>query len=822
MEITGDPTELYEVSQHKRLPRVETDTIRGGMALVLTEGPSLKAEKVWKQLQKWGKDFGLDNWDWLKAYIELKHNTHSTKTTPEEKVSPIDSYLTDIVAGRPVLSYPMVKGGFRIRYGRSRLTGLAATAIHPATMAVLNDYLAAGTQVKTERPGKATVLTICDAIDGPIVRMEDGSVLQLSDYAKAKSVRNKISEILFLGDILISYGDFSESGQRLVPAGYCEEWWALDVEKLTGNKAPILLSAKEATDFAEQTKTPLHPKWTYFWKDITKEQFDVLFNWIQKLNNNTLPLEEYPKRLLELIGCPHSVNDDSVILAGEEIAVLKYLLCNKNSNYSGSNGLECINSISPITVRDKAGTYIGTRMGRPEKAKIRALKGAPAGLFPIGKEGGRFRSLNEASANNKITSDFPIFNCMKCNKITIYPSCEVCGEKTELWRLCPMCKRKTKKLKCHTDTLAYERRSIEPNYYIQSALGKLQMHDLPQLVKGVKGTWNKDHILENAAKVILRAKHKLTANKDGTIRFDAIQLPITHFKPFEIGASIEKLKSLGYSEDIHNKPLENENQILEIKPQDVLLPICPTSPDESAADIFIRTANFVDELLEKFYGLPKFYNVKAKEDLIGQLMIGLAPHTSCGITARVIGFSQAQAIYAHPYLHAAMRRNCDGDETCVMLALDAFLNFSRQFLPDRRGGRSMDAPLVLTTLLVPEEVDTEAHGLDTAFSYPLEFYLATQEYKYAWEVKVEQVKDRLRKESQYEGLGFTHDTTDMNAGVLCSAYKTLPTMFEKLAGQLELASKIRAVKVEDVATLVIDKHFLRDIKGNLRGFTTQE
>jgi DNA polymerase II large subunit len=172
-------------------------------------------------------------------------------------------------------------------------------------------------------------------------------------------------------------------------------------------------------------------------------------------------------------------------------------------------------------------------------------------------------------------------------------------------------------------------------------------------------------------------------------------------------------------------------------------------------------------------------------------------------------------------MHAAMRRNCDGDETCVILALDGFLNFSRQFLPDRRGGRSMDAPLVLTTLLVPEEVDTEAHGLDTARSYPLEFYQASLEYKYPWEAKVEQVKDRLRKESQYEGFGFTHSVSDMNSGVLCSAYKTLPTMLEKLGGQLELAAKIRAVKLEDVATLVIDKHFLRDIKGNLRGFTQQ-
>jgi DNA polymerase II large subunit len=71
-------------------------------------------------------------------------------------------------------------------------------------------------------------------------------------------------------------------------------------------------------------------------------------------------------------------------------------------------------------------------------------------------------------------------------------------------------------------------------------------------------------------------------------------------------------------------------------------------------------------------------------------------------------------------------------------------------------------------------------------------------------------------------MGFTHDTTDLNAGVLCSAYKTLPSMAEKLFGQMDLAVKIKACDATDVARLVIEKHFLRDTKGNLRKFTQQE
>ncbi len=38
----------------------------------------------------------------------------------------------------------------------------------------------------------------------------------------------------------------------------------------------------------------------------------------------------------------------------------------------------------------------------------------------------------------------------------------------------------------------------------------------------------------------------------------------------------------------------------------------------------------------------------------------------------------------------------------------------------------MDAPLVLTVILDPEEVDKEALNVDTLYKYPLEFYLETE------------------------------------------------------------------------------------------------
>ena len=65
--------------------------------------------------------------------------------------------MDDVIAGRPIFAFPSTRGGFRLRYGRSRNTGLSAVGIHPATMPVVEGFLAAGTQMRLELPGKGGV-----------------------------------------------------------------------------------------------------------------------------------------------------------------------------------------------------------------------------------------------------------------------------------------------------------------------------------------------------------------------------------------------------------------------------------------------------------------------------------------------------------------------------------------------------------------------------------------------------------------------------------------------------------------------------------------
>ncbi|HJJ99933.1 MAG TPA: DNA polymerase II large subunit, partial [Methanocorpusculum sp.] len=245
---------------------------------------------------------------------------------------------------------------------------------------------------------------------------------------------------------------------------------------------------------------------------------------------------------------------------------------------------------------------------------------------------------------------------------------------------------------------------------------------------------------------------------------------------------------------------------------------------EDCGEYLVRVAKYMDQLLEKLYGLPAFYHAEVPEDLVGQLILGLAPHTSAGVLARLIGFTKAKAGYAHPFYHAAKRRNCDGDEDCVMLLMDGLVNFSRSFLPSTRGG-TMDAPLVLTTTLNPKEVDKETLNVDVMDHYPLEVYEACLTYTPPKNLEkiVDHVESRVGTPGQFEGFSFTHDTRDISEGPLDTMYTNpiLKGTTDKIKAELELADRIRAVETDDLAERIINSHLMPDMIGNLRSFSKQ-
>ncbi|HIH37865.1 DNA polymerase II large subunit [Candidatus Woesearchaeota archaeon] len=846
VQINGDPSEKIEVSKGKDLPRIETNTIRNGVCLVLGEALSQKAPKVWKQLSKWGKEFGLEHWNFLEEFIAIQKQAKAKGSqevqSKDVRIMPDYTFIKDLVAGRPILTHPMRAGGFRLRYGRCRTSGYSSCCIHPATMIVLKGYIATGTQLKLERPGKAAVVNPCDTIEGPIVKLASGEMRLLESVSEAKKYLPEVTDIFFLGDILINYGDFLNRAHTLVPPGYCEEFWVQELEKaivdvqgtLDVEKAASFLHIspsvlKEVLDnplkrvppiegallLAEQFSAPLHPAYTYHYGLLSKDNLKSLLSWVVKgeIKGDKLVLPMAPdKQWLERIGLPHLValGEFIVLQRQESLALLKTFGVESPKALGKTieklerwdrEIIPFINSLGPIKIRDKSGMFIGARMGRPEKAKQRKLTGSPHVLFPVGEEGGKMRSVIAALDVGKVTAEFPSRICPSCKKETIYNYCSCSGKPTEELR--PI-KEIELPIKQHFD----------------EALALVGMKVYPDMIKGVRGTSNKGHIPEHLVKGILRAKHDVYVNKDGTIRYDMTQMGITHFRPREIHTPVKKLIELGYEKDMNGAPLTQDDQLLEIFPQDVILPAPIETTDEGADKVLFNAGNFIDELLTLVYKQEPYYQLESPADLVGHLILALAPHTSAAITGRIIGFSQTQGFYAHPMFHAAQRRDLDGDESCVMLMMDAFLNFSRSFLPAHRGS-TQDACLVITTTLNPSEVDDMVFDVDTASRYPLSFYLAACEYKKPWEAPVDTFVKKLGQEN-FMGWKFTHDVSDMNMGVNCSAYKILPSMEEKLKGQMDLAKMIVAVDEEEVAKAVIEKHFLKDIKGNLRKFSTQQ
>ncbi len=839
--IDGDPTEEAEVEGHRNLERIGTNRVRGGMCLVLAEGLALKAPKVKKHVNK----LKMDGWDWLDTLIG---GAKSGDEQAEDKtvIKPKDKYIRDLIAGRPVFSHPSRPGGFRLRYGRSRNTSFAAAGINPASMVLLDDFVSNGTQLKVERPGKAAAMSAVDSIEGPTVRLRSGDLIRIDTMDMAYALRPEVEALVDIGEILINYGDFLENNHPLMPSPYVFEWWHYDYEANCSEKIPEDELKNPSVDLAlrltEEFKVPLHPKFTYLWHDVSRREFEALRNFVAIKGNYLadedilkLPLDaawdEGIKPVLEKLLVLHKVAAGNILIGD----ALPFIFClgldpalnEKASMPDTDNMVEAVNILSGFKVYPRAPSRIGARMGRPEKSNLRKMSPAAHVLFPLGNTGGTTRNLVAAadymtSMNGKIGEievEMGIRECPACGKETYFWRCE-CGEYTRARLLCPRCKIDVRGAeicpKCGRKSSSVANVKLDFRSLYKQAFEKLGEREKLGMIKGVKRLMNGQMTPEPLEKGILRAKHEVFTFKDGTIRYDMSDIPLTHIRADELGITAAKLRELGYREDIYGKPLERDDQVVCLKVQDLVI-------SYDGAEYLLRIAQYVDELLVKYYNVGPYYNAETIYDLVGVLLMGLAPHTSAGVLGRLVGFTKASVGYAHPFFHASKRRNCDGDEDCVMMLMDGILNFSRSYLPEKRGGK-MDAPLVLTTRIDPKEVDKEAHNIDVPACYPLEFYRATEEIKNPTELEnlMDLVSGRLGTPEQYEHFMFTHDTTDIAAGPLKSSYKTLGSMIEKMEAQLSLADRIRAVDAPDVAERVLKSHFLPDLIGNLRSFSRQK
>jgi len=896
--LDGEATGDEEVSGFRDLDRVDTNSSRGGMCLVLAEGIALKAPKI----QRYTRSLDEVEWPWLQDLIDGNYKDtggaaddesddgdegseesevnedddgeDEPEVTGPPRVDPATKYLRDLIAGRPVFSHPSESGGFRLRYGRARNHGFATAGVHPATMHLVDDFLATGTQIKTERPGKAAGVVPVDTIEGPTVRLANGEVRRIDDPKEALEVRNGVEKILDVGEYLVNYGEFVENNHPLAPASYTVEWW---IQEFDDAGAPVQAmrdapevdledpSPGEALEWASEYDVPLHPKHTPLWHDVRVEDVRALADAIDaaelaasdgavtgragdaEASDLVLPRSEQVRETLERLLVTHTQNEETLVVSDWRPLVRSLGfstglerdwsvddLSERARTYDdGHNAIEAVNELAPFTVRERAPTRVGNRMGRPEKSEQRELSPAVHTLFPIDTAGGNQRDVAEAAQHGDavegtkgdVEVEVARRDCTDCGTRTFRARCPDCGGTTAAVYVCPDCDREVDpdesgRAECpNCETLASPTgyRTLNVNTEFRDALKSVGERPAAfDQLKAVQGLSSAEKIPEPLEKGILRAKHDVSAFKDGTVRYDMTDLPVTSVRPAELDVTADHFRELGYETDIEGDPLRHDDQLVELKVQDIVL-------SDGAAEHMLQTADFVDDLLEQYYGFDPYYELTERDDLVGELVFGMAPHTSAAVVGRVIGFTSAAVGYAHPYFHASKRRNCDGDEDCVMLLLDGLLNFSIKYLPNQRGGR-MDAPLVMSSRIDPSEIDDEAHNMDIMREYPKEFYEATRELADPSEVEdiMTIAEEYLGTDREYTDFDHTHDTTNIAAGPALSAYKTLGSMQDKMDAQLSISRKLRAVNESDVAERIIEYHFLPDLLGNLKAFSSQE
>ena len=833
VEIDGVETDPFEVVVHRNLKRVATDRVRGGALRVLNDGVIGRAHKLAKIL----KELQLSGWDWLP---ELKGGKQQS-TGETEKVG---AHFEEVISGRPVISSPNTRGGLRIRYGRAMNTGLSTVGIHPAIPALLDNCVVVGTQVKVDLPGKAATIAFVDSIEGPTVRLKDGSVRRINSLADAERFHDSLELIIDMGDALISYGDFLENNKTLGVSPYVTEWWLEDLKAVANSSPPdfhsldparmaavldgALPSAPEALNISRKLGLPLHPSYTPRFDRLSPEEILELRDAMSqsgrdiKLHITSHHAEEALQHLL----VPYTRNNDTATISDEWAAVLGALMglggpdVAHASPWNPDGALELVHHLSGITVGKQTTGTVGMRVGRPEKAMLRHMKPPVHVLFPVGAAGGSARDLLAAAKHGSMRVDMVNIMCPSCGKRKLSSRCEDCGEATIRFLSCPRCSQIINAEegqtcpKCRVEGATHSNYNLDIKTTVDAVLRKVP--DVARgTIKGVRGLSSGSKYAEPIEKGALRSKHEIYVYKDGTARVDVTNAPLTHFRPSNIRTDVSTLRSLGYDVDKDGTPLIDAEQLVALKPQDVVIP-------ENTARDLVRVASFVDDELETLYGLPRFYNVKKVDDLRGKVVVGLAPHTSVGVAARVIGFSNAQVCFANPCWHSAKRRDCDGDGDSVLLLLDIFLNFSVEYIPTQIGGL-MDTPLLIQPIILPAEVDDQAHNFDVAWKYPLAFYQATESSPNASKVSglIETIRNRVNLQDQFYNYGFTHDTSSITIKSSRSAYSTLNTLSDKISKQIEVAEKIEAVSAKQVVESIIKTHLIRDIMGNMKKYSTQ-
>lgn len=454
-------------------------------------------------------------------------------------------------------------------------------------------------------------------------------------------------------------------------------------------------------------------------------------------------------------------------------------------------------------------------MRKPEASNERRMKPPAHTLFPVGAKGITSHDILQ-SYHNPASVELSTWACPSCGAKSPYSMCPFCETKTTQIFYCPTCKKETMNERCpdcKLETIPYATMVPRIEDLLRAASDTVGLQPYPPL-RGVTKLGNSSRIPERLEKGILRQRHSLTCYKDGTTRYDVTNAPLTHFKPAQFHMDISTLNALGYTLDVFEKPLESDGQILELKPQDVILP-------QDSGDHFKRLATFLDDLLSRFFKTEILYNIQKQTDLTGALVVGISPKTSLGVVGRIIGFTEARVCYAHPLWHAAKHRDCGGDIDSLTLLLDVFLNYSPTLCPGQVTGQ-LDTPAMIEPVILSPDVPISRRSLSNRMNtYPHEFFMAASDRPSARSLEGKMPQESKR-ETPSEDFLYTLWTSSVVTSQPRSSYSNPRPMPDKVSTQIAVASRIQAVDVNGLISSLLNNYLVKEIIGNLDAYSTQK
>ncbi|PWI48439.1 hypothetical protein CEE45_06820 [Candidatus Heimdallarchaeota archaeon B3_Heim] len=707
VELSSEPYERIEVQRYRNLPKL-TNHLRMGLCVTLERILHDLQPIIIQKLQA-----GIPEWGWLdklQFIIPKQNRTFGTE---------------DIRSTQPLLSQSNRAGGFRLRYGESRITGFGTIGIHPVTMA-LTGILTPGCTVQLDFSDKFYAINPVSSIMGPLVELEDGSLKRINSLNELRKMKISTKQIWEMGDILMSTSDIPIS-TLIIFSAWTEEWWNREIKSAIATKevniAEVLKSGNLSEGVLNQMlhkplnyyptwdlaillskafDIPLHPKFSLNWNEIAISDFILL---VQKLKANpdtSLHVDDEILRIIKQLGASFEIIEEKI---HSEILNPFFTIFKQKFSKMMEILKEDVEELTveflcqemlEIPVRSLCYRRIGFKLIRIEKAETRFTNPPHHSLFPLGKHGGPQKDFFKVSQDTSIEIRVADRYCISCKIYSFKVYCPECKQKTEQKYRCREGHTSDNSICSQCEKRAYptKPKMLNINGMLNSGIKKAGSPEVKK-VKGVSYLDNTYGIPENLIKGILRAKHGLFVFKDGTTRFNYTNSPIRTFTSNEISTSLDEIQRLGYSHDIYGEDLTDEEQLIEIFPYDIII-------NKKGAKFVFAQSKFIDDELAFQYNSSPYYRLQSYENVIGLLVVGISPTSQVGVIGRIIGYSKNNVLFAHPLWHLLKSRSCNGATDSITLLLDVLLNFSSEFIPASHGG-ALDIPSVIN--LVDSWVD---------------------------------------------------------------------------------------------------------------------